>query len=158
VTPRLDYGAAAPGAMKAMKGLQAYINTTDLEPALLELVKLRASQINGCAYCVALHSHDARALGESEQRLYTLSVWRETPFYRERERAALEWTEALTLLAETHVPDAVYEAVRPHFSDKELADLTLAVVLINGWNRFGVSFRDTPEQYEPETLATAASG
>lgn len=154
---RLDYAAAAPGAMKAMKGLQAYINTTDLEPSLLELVKLRASQINGCAYCVSLHAHDARTKGETEQRIYSLSVWREAPFYSDRERAAMEWTEALTLLAETHVPDAVFEAVRPHFSDKELADLTLAVVLINGWNRFGVSFRDVPEVYEP-IAQTATAG
>src|SRR5688500_8470820 len=152
---RLDYAAVAPGAMKAMKGLQAYINTTDLEHSLLELVKLRASQINGCAYCVSLHAHDARNQGESEQRIYSLSAWREVPFYTDRERAALEWTEALTLLAETHVPDAVFEAVRPHFSDKELADLTLAVVLINGWNCFGVSFRDLPEVYEPITQAVA---
>jgi AhpD family alkylhydroperoxidase len=153
---RLDYAAVAPGAMKAMKGLQAYINTTDLEHSLLELVKLRASQINGCAYCVNLHAHDARTHGETEQRIYSLSVWREAPFYTDRERAALEWTEALTLLAETHVPDAVFEAVRPHFSDKDLADLTLAVVLINGWNRFGVSFRDLPEQYEPISQTAAA--
>jgi AhpD family alkylhydroperoxidase len=154
---RLDYAAVTPGAMKAMKGLQAYINTTDLEHSLLELVKLRASQINSCAYCVNLHAHDARTQGETEQRIYSLSVWREAPFYSDRERAALEWTEALTLLAETHVPDAVFEAVRPHFTDKELADLTLAVVLINGWNRFGVSFRDLPEVYEP-IAQTAAAG
>lgn len=153
---RLDYGAVAPGAMKAMKGLQAYINTTNLEHSLLELVKLRASQINGCAYCVSLHSHDARTQGETEQRVYSLSVWREAPFYSERERAALEWTEALTLLAETHVADDVFVAVRPHFTDKELADLTLAVVLINGWNRFGVSFRDVPEQYAPIPQAATA--
>ena len=130
-----------------MRGLQRHLDTSTLEPLLMELVKIRASQINGCAYCVDMHTLDARALGETEQRLYCLPVWREAPFYSDRERAALEWTEALTLLAETHVPDEVFEAVRPHFSDTELADLTLAVVLINGWNRFCVSFRDVPGQY-----------
>ena len=154
---RLDYAAVAPGVMKAMRGLQEYINTTNLEPLLLELVKVRASQINGCAYCVDMHTKDARALGETEQRLYALSVWRETPFYTEHERAALEWTESLTLLSETHVPDEVYEAVREHFTEKELADLTLAVILINGWNRFGVSFRDVPGTYEPKRKPAAAS-
>jgi len=157
VKERLDYAAVAPGVMKAMRGLQEYINTTNLEPLLLELVKVRASQINGCAYCVDMHTKDARALGETEQRLYALSVWRETPFYTEHERAALEWTESLTLLSETHVPDEVYEAVREHFTEKELADLTLAVILINGWNRFGVSFRDVPGTYEPKRKPAAAS-
>lgn len=148
---RLDYGAIAPGVMKAMAGMRAYLNTTDLEKSLRELVKLRASQLNGCAYCVDMHSIDLRALGETEQRLYCLSVWRETPFFTERERAALEWTEALTLISETHVPDAIYEAVRPHFTEKELVDLTLEVVLINGWNRFGISFRDVPGSYAPQS-------
>lgn len=144
---RMDYGKAAPGAIRAMYGLQHYVDDCGLEPLLLELVKTRASQINGCAYCVDMHTKDARALGETEQRLYALTVWRESPFYTDRERAALEWTESLTLLSVDHVPDHVFEAVRPHFTDKELADLTLAVVLINGWNRFAVGFRDLPGQY-----------
>lgn len=153
---RLDYGSIAPGAMKAMAGMRAYLNTTDLEISLRELVKLRASQINGCAYCVDMHSKDLRILGETEQRLYCLSVWRETPFFTERERAALEWTEALTLIADNHVPDEIYEAVRPHFSEKELVDLTLEIVLINGWNRFGISFRDEAGSYEPKPQTSAA--
>jgi len=140
----MDYATAAPGVMRAMAQLDAYVSNCGLEPSLRELVKLRASQINGCAYCVDLHSHDARALGETEQRLYSLSTWRESPFYSDRERAALAWTEALTLVAVDHVPDAVFEQVRPHFTDEELANLTLAIGTINAWNRFGVGFRDVP--------------
>lgn len=155
---RLDYGKIAPGAMKAMYALGQYEKTTDLDPLLLDLVKLRASQINGCPYCVDMHTKDARVKGETEQRLYALSVWRETPFYTERERAALLWTEALTLISETHVPNEIYEQVRPHFSEKELVDLTLAIVLINGWNRFAISFRDVPGTYEPKPeVSTTAS-
>jgi AhpD family alkylhydroperoxidase len=154
---RLDYAKFAPGAMKAMRGLQTYLDSTELEHSLLELVKLRASQINGCAYCVDMHSLDARAGGETEQRLYSLSVWQESPFYTERERAALLWTESLTLIAENHVPDAVYESVRKQFNEKEIADLTLAVVLINGWNRFGISFRDVPGNYQPNPRQMAVS-
>ena len=150
---RLNYGQVAPGAMKAMNGLEQYLKMTDIEPSLKELVKLRASQINGCAYCVDMHTKDARAKGETEQRLYALTVWQETPFYTDRERAALLWTEKLTLISETHVPDEVYEEVRQHFSEKELVDLTLTIVLINGWNRFGVSFRDVPGSYEPRAVA-----
>ncbi len=150
---RLDYSAIAPGAMKAMSGLEAYVRTTDLEPELLELVRLRASQINGCGYCIDMHTKDARIGGETEQRLYALSVWHETPFYTERERAALLWTETLTLLPETHAPTEVYEQVRQQFSDKDLVDLTLAITLINSWNRFGVGFRDVPGSYEPTPRA-----
>ncbi|MBZ0286623.1 MAG: carboxymuconolactone decarboxylase family protein [Anaerolineae bacterium] len=153
---RLDYGAAAPGAMKAMNALEAYIKTCDIEKPLVELIKMRASQINGCAYCVDMHSKDARIGGETEQRLYALSVWRETPFYTERERAALEWTESLTLISQTHVPDETFEYVRQHFSEKELVDLTMVVVLINGWNRFGISFRDVPGSYQPKQQPAAA--
>jgi len=141
---RMDYATAAPGVMRAMAQLDAYVSNCGLEPSLRELVKLRASQINGCAYCVDMHSHDARALGETEQRLYSLPTWRESPFYSDRERAALAWTEALTLVAVDHVPDAVFEQVRPHFTDEELANLTLAIGTINAWNRFGVGFRDVP--------------
>jgi AhpD family alkylhydroperoxidase len=139
--------------MKAMHGLERYVRTSGLEQSLIELVKLRASQINGCAYCVDMHWKDARANGETEQRLYSLSVWRETPFYSERERAAFAWTEALTLLPQNDVPDELYEHVREHFSEKEIVDLTMAIILINGWNRFGVPFRDVPGTYQPKKTA-----
>ena len=148
--PRLDYRKAAPGAMNAMLALENYVaKSSRLEPALLELVRLRASQINGCAYCLDMHSKDARARGESEQRLYTLSAWRETPFFTDRERAALEWTEAITRISEGHAPDAVYEEVRKHFTEEELVNLTLAVVAINGWNRLAIGFRAVPGEYQP---------
>jgi AhpD family alkylhydroperoxidase len=146
---RMNYAKAAPGAMRAMSGLEAYLADCGIEPALKELVKLRASQINGCAYCVDMHSLDARAKGETEQRLYALPVWQETPFFSERERAALLWTEKLTLISLDHVPDEVYEQVRPHFTDEELANLTLVIATINAWNRFGIGFRDVPGRYEP---------
>ncbi len=153
---RLDYGKAAPGVYGAMRTLEQYLRTTELEPSLLHLIKLRASQINGCAYCLDMHWKDLRASGENEQRLYSLDAWRECPYYTDRERAALAWTEAVTLLTDGHVPDAVYDAVRPHFSDKELADLTLAVVTINGWNRLCVAARTTPGTYQPAATAAAA--
>lgn len=145
---RMDYGSASPAAMKAMLAMEAAVKAGSLERPLIELVKLRASQINGCAYCIDMHTKDARALGESEMRLYCLSVWREAPFYTDRERAALAWTEAVTLVSESYVPDDVFELARTQFSETELADLTLAVVLINGWNRFCISFRDVPGNYE----------
>jgi AhpD family alkylhydroperoxidase len=150
---RMDYAEVAPGAMAAMHGLERYLATCGLEPSLRELVRLRASQINGCAYCVDMHSLDARAGGETEQRLYALPVWHETPFFTDRERAALLWTEKLTLLAVDHVPDEVFAEVRRYFSDEELANLTLLVATINAWNRFGVSFRDVPGNYQPRTRA-----
>lgn len=147
---RMHYAKAAPGVMKAMNGLQTSIDDCGIEPALQELVKLRASQLNGCAYCVDMHSLDARAGGETEQRLYALPVWADTPFFSERERAALLWTEKLTLISLDRVPDEVYEQVRPHFTDEELANLTLLIATINAWNRFGISFRDVPGNYKPE--------
>lgn len=147
--PRIVYTKVAPGAMKAMRGLEDYLAECGLEPSLLDLVKTRASQINGCAYCIDMHTKDARARGESEQRLYALDVWRETPFYTERERAALAWTEAVTLIAHGHVPDAVYEEARQHLGEEELVNLTLAIVAINGWNRFAISFRTVPGTYQP---------
>lgn len=147
---RLDYAKAAPNGYRAVLGLDRYVKECGLEPSLLELVKLRASQINGCAYCVDMHSLDARAGGESEQRLYALTVWQETPFFTERERAALLWAEKLTLISVDHVPDEVYEEVHRHFSDEELVNLTLAVSVINVWNRFGISFRDAPGNYQPK--------
>jgi len=151
---RLDFTKAAPGALKVMLDLQAYVNQCGLEPSLVELVKLRASQINGCAYCIDMHSKDARAGGETEQRLYALDAWRETPFYSDRERAALAWTEAVTLIADGHVPDRVYNEVREHFTEQEMVNLTLAVIAINGWNRLAISFRAVPGSYQPTTKAT----
>jgi len=148
--PRLDFQKIAPQAYRAMAGPEGYIRNSGLEPGLIELVKLRGSQINGCAYCIDMHSKDARASGETEQRLYGLSAWRETPFYSERERAALRWTEALTLIGETHAPDDVYEEARQHFSEMEMANLTMAIVTINGWNRLAIGFRMVPGTYEPK--------
>src|SRR5258705_6638828 len=138
MSTRIAFDKVSPGAVRAMYGLERYVRESGLEPALLELVKMRASQINGCAYCLDMHSKDARAAGETEQRLYLLSAWREAPFYTERERAALAWTEALTLVSENHVPDEVYNQARQQFSEQELVDLSLAVVTINGWNRLAI--------------------
>ncbi|HEX7912292.1 MAG TPA: carboxymuconolactone decarboxylase family protein [Paraburkholderia sp.] len=141
---RLNYYKANPAAIKALMGVEERIGKSALEKSLTELVRLRASQINGCAYCVDMHTTDARKGGETERRLATVVVWRETPFFTDRERAALEWTEALTLISQEHVPDAIWEAVRPHFSDEELVDLTLLVTAINAWNRIAISFRTMP--------------
>lgn len=148
---RINYSKVAPGAYRAMSGLEKAVRESGLEPSLLDLIKLRASQINGCAYCLDMHWKDARARGESEQRLYSLDAWRETSYYTERERAALAWTEAVTQIAGNHVPDELYEQVRPHFSEEELVNLTLAVVAINGWNRLAISFRTEPGTYQPAT-------
>src|SRR5437899_7482613 len=131
---RVEYWKVAPETLTAMRAVETYVRESSLEPALLELARLRASQINGCAYCIDMHTKDARARGETEQRLYGLSAWREAPFYSERERAALEWTEAVTLISQDHVPDELYERVRREFTEAELINLTLAVVAINGWN------------------------
>ena len=147
--PRIDVTRVSPKVLQAMYGLQNTVNSSGLERNLLELVKMRASQINGCAYCLDMHSKDARAAGETEQRLYMLDAWREAPLYSERERAALEWTEALTLIGEGHVPDAVYASAREHFSEEELVNLALAVVTINGWNRFSIAFRAEAGKYRP---------
>ncbi len=148
---RFDYRKVAPGVRDAMRGLETYLESTHLTKSLLELVKLRASQINGCAYCIDRHTKDARAAGESEQRLYALNAWRETPFYTEQERAALAWTEVVTLIANNGVPEDAYEEARHHFSQKELADLTLAVIAINGWNRLAISMGSVPGTYQPKT-------
>jgi AhpD family alkylhydroperoxidase len=155
---RLEIQKVAPEAVRAMAGFQAYVNNSGLEPSLMELVKLRASQINGCAYCIDMHTKDARANGESEQRLYALSAWRETPFFTDRERAALAWTEALTLVSETHAPDNIYDEVRQRFSEKELVALTMAIVAINGWNRIQVGFRAVPGTYQPRAHSAGARG
>jgi AhpD family alkylhydroperoxidase len=150
---RIDFPKASPAGFKVMLDFQAQVNASGLEYSLIELVKLRASQINGCAHCIDMHFKDARAAGETEQRLYLLNAWRESPFYSDRERAALEWTEALTLLTEGHVPDAVYDNVRPHFSEEELVRLSLAIVAINGWNRLMVAFRKVPGSHQPAKKA-----
>jgi len=146
---RFNYAKAAPGVYDAMDALDRYLAGCGLEESLLHLVRLRASQINGCAYCLDMHWKDLRALGEGEQRLYSLDAWRECPYYTERERAALAWAEAVTLVAGDHVPDAVYDAVRPHFSNTDLSDLTLAVATINAWNRLSIAARLTPGAYQP---------
>ena len=139
--PRLNPYQAAPGVMKAMMTLEAQVGGGGLEPALIELVKIRASQINGCAFCLHMHTRDARGRGESEERIYLLDAWRESPLFTARERAALAWTEAVTVVSRTHVPDPVYEQARAEFSEEELVRLTLLVTTINAWNRFAISFR-----------------
>jgi AhpD family alkylhydroperoxidase len=141
---RLNFYKASPDAMKAMGALEQHIARSSIEKPLVELVRLRASQINGCAYCVDLHSADALRAGENPRRLATLSVWHETPFFTDREQAALAWTEAVTRVSETHVPDAVWEQIRPHFTPEEIVDLTLLVSTINAWNRFAIAFRKLP--------------
>jgi AhpD family alkylhydroperoxidase len=141
---RTDFYTASPDAIKAMVALEVAVSKLGLEPSLLELVKLRSSQINGCAFCVDMHTTDARKAGETDRRLHGVCVWRETPFFTPREQAALAWTEALTALATTHAPDADYELLQAQFSLKEQVDLTLAINTINGWNRLGVGFRKMP--------------
>src|SRR5579863_4757717 len=150
--PRVNVKKLAANARKvyeAMLGVEGALRASGLEPSLLDLVRMRASQINGCAYCLDMHSKDLRAGGESEQRIYCLDAWRETPFYSERERAALDWTEAVTLIREGHVPDEVYEQVRRHFSETELVILTATVGAINFWNRLAISLRSVPGEYKP---------
>jgi AhpD family alkylhydroperoxidase len=141
---RLDFLNTHKDVVKALTGVEAQINKSSLDILLKELVRLRASQINGCAFCLDMHVADARKSGETERRLATVSAWRETPFFSDRERAALEWTESLTLISQNHVPDAVWEAIRPHFSDAELVELTLLITSINSWNRFSIAFRKMP--------------
>jgi AhpD family alkylhydroperoxidase len=149
---RFNFAKAAPGVYEAMEGLEKYLGQCGLEEPLLHLIRLRGSQINGCAYCLDMHWKDLRAIGENEQRLYSLDAWRECPYYTDRERAALAWTEAVTLITQGHVPDAVYEEARAHFSAKELSDLTLAVAAINAWNRLCIAARIEPGGYQPALL------
>ena len=139
--PRLNPYQAAPGAMKALMALETEVQQSGLDHTLVELVKIRASQINGCAFCLHMHTRDARAKGESEQRIYLLDAWRESPLFSDRERAALAWTEAVTLVSQTHVPDAVFDQAKAQFADEELVKLTLLIAAINAWNRFAISFR-----------------
>lgn len=153
---RLDYTEQGHDALRAMYSLEGYLRHSSIEPMLPHLLKFRVSQINGCAYCLDMHSKDLRAGGETEQRLYCLDALRETPFYSDRERAALEWAEALTLITEGHVPDGVFERVKSQFSEKELIDLTMAVVTINGWNRISIAFRTKPGTYQPGQFAATS--
>jgi AhpD family alkylhydroperoxidase len=145
---RLDFAKVSPRGTQAMMGLQAFVNHSGLEHSLLELVKMRVSQINGCAFCIDMHFKDATAAGETPQRLYLLDAWRETKFYSARERAALEWTESLTLISENHAPDEIYTRVREQFSEEELVNLSLAIVATNGWNRLVIGFRREAGSYQ----------
>lgn len=153
MTTRLDYFAAAPQLMKAMLNLDKAVSSSGLEHSLIKLVETRASQINGCAYCIDMHTRDARKAGEAEARLYLLDAWQEAPHYTPRERAALAWTEALTLVATTRAPDADYNGLKPHFTDEEIVKLTLLIVTINSWNRLAIGFRAVP----PQAAAPAAA-
>lgn len=147
--PRFDYRAVQPGAMEVMLKLEAFTKSTGLNKQLMELIKIRASQLNGCAYCLDMHTKDARYLGETEQRIYCLSAWRDAPFYTEAERAVLALTEAVTLISEHGVPDDVYEAVRQHFSESEFVELVMVINTINCWNRLAISTKALPGEYEP---------
>ena len=155
--PRIDARRHAQEAQKAMYALEKYLAESGLEHSLVHLMKMRASQINGCAYCIDMHSKDARALGETEQRLYELDAWRETPFYTDKERAALAWTEAVTLVSETHVRDSAYEEVRKYFNEKEIVDLTFIVTTINAWNRLAIAQLGVPGHYRPPSSTAGAS-
>src|SRR5258705_6392088 len=156
--PRINYAKVAPGVFEAMLGLSSYLCKSGLNESLVNLVCLRASQINGCAYCLDMHWKDLRAAGEGEQRLYGLDAWEESPYYSDSERAALAWTEAVTNVREGHVPDEVYEQARNSFSEKELADLTLAVTVINSWNRLNIAARTVPGSYQPAKLRELKKG
>ena len=153
--PRIDYLKSARGAYHAMLGIEHYLEQCGLEASLQNLIKLRVSQINGCAYCIDMHWKDLRAAGESEQRLYGLGAWEESPYYTDRERAALAWAEAVTNIQDGHVPDQVFEHVKNFFNEKEVADLTLAVTAINSWNRLSIAARTVPGTYQPAKTHTA---
>jgi len=142
--PRMNFLQAAPETVNALRTFENQVTSSGLEQSLIELVKIRASQINGCAYCINMHTQDARKHGESEQRLYLLNAWPEAPAYTDRERAALAWTDAVTLISQTHAPDDVYQEVRAHFSEAETVNLTMLIATINAWNRLAISFRSTP--------------
>ena len=142
---RIDVARLSPAAYQAVSALQKYVDQSGLDAKLRELIKIRASQINGCAFCLAMHTHDARELGETDERMHLLNAWHEAPVYSERERAALGWIEAITLVTQGHVPDEAFEAVREQFSEKEIVDLTAAAVAINTWNRIAIAFRIPPQ-------------
>jgi AhpD family alkylhydroperoxidase len=152
MTPRLDASKVSPDAYRAIMGLELYVRHSGLEPSLIELIKLRASYMNGCAYCVDMHSKDARVAGETEQRIYSVPVWREAPFYSDRERAALAFAEAVTAIGQAGVPDDVYDDAKRFFSEEELVKLTMAIVTINAWNRVAITFRTEPGTYQPRAL------
>ena len=151
--PRMNFYQAAPETIKALVAVETQIQSSGLEQSLIELVRTRASQINGCAYCINMHTQDARKRGETEQRLYLLNAWREAPIYSDRERAALAWTEAVTLISETHAPDDVYQTTRAHFSEAETVNLTMLIATINAWNRLAIAFRSVP----PSSARTGAA-
>lgn len=156
--PRFEIAKAAPGVYKALIGVEEYLHQCGLEEKLIHLVKLRASQINGCAFCLDMHWKDLIADGEDPQRMYSLEAWEECPYYTDRERAALAWTDAVTLVADGHVPDSVYEKVRPFFNDKELSDLTLAIATINSWNRLAIASRTRPGTYQVQQRRERKAG
>lgn len=153
MTPRMNYYTQAPKLMQAMMGLERAVSQSGLEHGLIELVKTRASQINGCAFCIAMHTHDALKAGEDPARLFLLDAWREAPHYTPRERAALAWTEALTLVAQTHAPEADYEGLHPHFTEPEIVSLSVLIGTINAWNRLAIGFRSIPGQVPAEAAA-----
>lgn len=150
MTKRIDYGKQFPKSIKGLLEVEKYVHQSSLDPKIFELVKMRASQINGCAFCLDMHSKDARAAGETEQRLYLLNAWREAPFYSEKERAALEWTEILTLVHQHHVSDELYQKIKEHFDDEEMMALTMTIIAINGWNRLSIGFGTEAGTYEPQ--------
>ena len=151
---RINPAQVSPAAYNAMLGLEKYLHSSSIEPNLLHLLKLRASQINGCAYCIDMHWKDLRALGETEQRLYVLDAWHESPYYTERERAAFEWLESLTLITQGHVPDELFERTRKVFSEQEIVDLSIAAVTINSWNRLAIALRSEPGVYKSQLNPT----
>jgi AhpD family alkylhydroperoxidase len=156
--PRLDYTQASPEAYKAMVHVEGVVRRSRLDASLLELIKIRASQMNGCAFCIDMHTKDARAKGETEQRIYALNAWRETPFFTDKERAALAWTEAITNIQQGHAPDAVYQELSAHFSEAERVNLTLAITTINAWNRIAIGFRTVPGSYQPAAAHPSPAG
>jgi len=155
--PRIDFRKFVQQPVKYLQDIEKYVAASGLDPKLIHLIRMRASQINGCAYCLDMHSMDARAAGETEQRLYTLDAWHETPFFTDRERAALAWAEAVTRISETHAPDELFEELKKHFSEKEIVDLTLATAMINLWNRVAISLRAVPGHYRPAKTSAASS-
>jgi AhpD family alkylhydroperoxidase len=154
---RIEYAKFAPEVIRSLYAIERYLHESGIDIKLLHMIKLRVSQINGCAFCIDMHWKDARAAGETEQRLYGLDAWRESPFYTERERAAFEWAESITLVSQSHVPDDVFERLRTQFTEKEIVDLTYVAAMINLWNRVAIPFRAVPGQYQPKKLAATTN-